>query len=389
MRNKRNIKSFGKTLAYLQDPHLRKKETGDALLIIDSAEIMSESFEGKIWRNVSFKNCDFIGAYEVKLAAMENCTFEECRFSGIFAWGVQNTVSFIKCGIVGVSHLWGSEGSKAVTYQQCTFAGTSSDPNQQGSVGTYGDAAFIECNGKWFGVLGHSALLMHSCEFDSMNCLIDARESSGIVPNVVVSDCKLRGKFDMVSSVLQSLAIRDTVLEELNLSNATVKGDVVIERVRGGYINAYVKEAKRLSVHNSQIYGNRKKVFEAYAGGIRAIEIDTVIFGGDLSTEPVTVAGGTGADLGNVRARVNDSIVVRNSKVPRLSAHHVNTSLLQLQGCELESLDLSNGRIANLQLSGNAIVRSVDFTNTQVKESNVQSLAKGQAKLEGSNIKIN
>ncbi|MGJ7529445.1 DUF2345 domain-containing protein, partial [Variovorax sp. GB1P17] len=149
------------------------------------------------------------------------------------------------------------------------------------------------------------------------------------------------------------------------------------------------KVDKSLIVRNSQIYGNGKKIFEAYAGGIQSIEIDTVIFGGGLSTEPVTVAGGTGADLKNVRTRVNDGIVIRSSKVPRLSVHHINTSLLQLQGCELDSLDLSSGRIANLQISGNTIARSVDFTNTQVKESSVQGLAKDQAKLEGSNIKLN
>jgi hypothetical protein len=37
---------------------------------------------------------------------------------------------------------------------------------------------------------------------------------------------------------------------------------------------------------------------------------------------------------------------------------------------------------------GNTISRSVDFSRTQVGQSTVQSLAVGQAKLEGSNITL-
>lgn len=387
MRKKRRIDSLGKAFAYLQDPELRRKETGDALLTIEDAEVHGVRFEGLAWRNVLFKNCDFLGAYEVKLASMSDCRFSGCRFSGIFAWGVQKSVRFSDCGVAGASHLWGAEGSSAVVYERCNFIGTSEDSNHWGSIGSYGEAAFYGCRGKWFGVLGHSALVIRNCEFDSMECPIDARESNGIVPKVQIIGCKLRGKFDLTASNLHSLEVIDTVLEEFDLTDATVKETILFERVKGGYINAYVKEAGRLSVRNSQIFGNGTKVFEAYAGGIRAIDIDNVVFGGDLSTEPVTIAGGTGLDLANVRARVNDSIVIQSSKVPRLNTHHIHTSLFQMQGCTLDSLVLSNSRIARLELTANTIARSADFTHTQARESNVQPFAKGQAKLEGSNIK--
>jgi uncharacterized protein YjbI with pentapeptide repeats len=387
VRKKRRIDSLGKTFAYLQDPELRRKETGDSLLTIEDAEIHGVRFEGLAWQNMLFKNCDFLGAYEVKLVSMNGCRFSGCRFSGIFAWGVQNAVRFSDCGVAGASHLWGAEGSSDVVYERCNFIGANEDSNHWGSVGTYGEAVFNGCKGKWFGVLGHSVLVIRDCEFDSMECPIDARESNGIIPKVQIEGSRLRRKFDLTASNLHSLTVLDTVFEEINLSDATVKADILFERVKGGFINAYVKQAARLSVRNSQIFGNGTKVFEAYAGGIGAIEIDNVVFGGDLSTEPVTIAGGTGLDLNNVRARVNDSIVIRGSKVPRLNMHHLHTSLFQMKGCALDSLVLSNSRIARLELSANTIARSVDFTDTQAKESKVQPFAKGQAKLDGSNIK--
>ncbi|MDM0099188.1 hypothetical protein QTI51_18035 [Variovorax sp. J22G73] len=67
--------------------------------------------------------------------------------------------------------------------------------------------------------------------------------------------------------------------------------------------------------------------------------------------------------------------------------HHVNTTVLQLKECEMDSLDLSHSRIAKLELTGNSIARSVDLTRTQVEQSKLQPFAKGQVKLEGSNIK--
>ncbi|MBN8749879.1 MAG: hypothetical protein J0I65_20515, partial [Variovorax sp.] len=80
--------------------------------------------------------------------------------------------------------------------------------------------------------------------------------------------------------------------------------------------------------------------------------------------------------------------IIRNSKLPRIDASWLETQHLQLQGNEIGSLDLSNSRISQLEISGNTIGRSVDFSHTQVKQANVQVLAKDQAKLEGSNIKL-
>ena len=380
---KNNVRTLQRTFEYLLDPGLRKKEVGDSILEVRGVEIAGVNFGEIPWRRIRFIDCDFVGAYEIK-ADMEAVAFTGCRFAGIFNFGKLTSVDFVRCTARANTFVVGGVGSKGARFLDCTFTGTDADPNRWGGMGSYGETEFVRCRMKWANVVSETRHTIVDCDFDSVDCNI-SKDGGG--SEVLIEGSRLRGKFDMRPATLLSLTVRDTVLQELDLSGATVKTDIVFDRVKGGYINAYVKEARRLSVRNSQISGNGTKVFEAYAGGIRAIDIDNVVFGGDLSTEPVTIAGGTGLDLANVRARVNDSIVIRASKLPRLNTHHVHTSLFQMQGCTLDSLVLSNSRIGRLELSTNTIARSVDFTNTQATESKVQPLAKGQAKLEGSNIK--
>lgn len=384
MSNKTNIRNFGNIYRHLADPELRRKEAGDAELVVKNAIFSGERFQYLTWKNVRFVNCDFAGAYEIKLEAMENCTFDNCKIVGIHDFGVMCNVHFYRC-LSGFNANWGGNtGSKKVLFEECRFIGSDSDQNHQGAIGTYGEATFVRCVIKWFAVTGYTKLVLQNCECEDVRTSLNNEE---IGAAVLIEKCKLRGSFDMVPASLQSLTIRDTQIDLLDMNNASVRGDILMERVKGGYANVYVKEARSLTVRDSQFYGNGGKFFEAYAGGIRAIEIDSVAFGGDLTSEPVTIAGGTGADLSTVRPRVNDSIIMRKSKMPRLSTHHVNTALYQLQDCEIGSLDLSSSRIDQLEIAGNTIARSVDFSNTQVKEGKVQPLASGQAKLDGSNIR--
>jgi uncharacterized protein YjbI with pentapeptide repeats len=360
---KNNVRTLQKTLGYLLDPSLRKKEAGDSILEVRNVEIAGVDFGEILWRSMKFIDCDFVGAYEVK-TDMEAVTFAGCRFAGIFNFGKLTSVDFVQCTARAGTFVVGGVGSKGVRFSDCTFTGTDVDPNRWGGMGSYGETEFVRCKMKWANVVSETRHTIVDCDFDNVDCTV-SKDGGG--SEVLIEGSRLRGKFDMRPATLLSLTVRDTVLEELDFSGATVKETILFERVKGGYINAYVKEAGRLSVRNSQIFGNGTKVFEAYAGGIRAIDIDNVVFGGDLSNEPVTIAGGTGLDLANVRARVSDSVVIQASKVPRLNTHHIHTSLFQMQGCTLDSLVLSNSRIARLELTANTIARSADFTHTQAR----------------------
>lgn len=383
---KTHIRNFGPSFTYLKDPEFRKQQTGEALLTIDGAEFSAERFDGMAWRNIVFKNCEFVGRYDIGPRTMDDVLFEDCSFSGVLSFGVTHKVRFLRCRWNGKPVMFAEKGSRNTVFEDCRFEGPGSAPNSWGAVGSYGESEFVRCKARWFNLRGHAKLSIDKCEFEDVDCATDKR-NSGTPAVVTITGSKLRGRFDLVASDLQSLTIRDTVADTLDLTNAAVAGGVLIERVKAGYINAYVASADSLSVRSSRIVGNGNNVFDAYAGGIRTIEIDNVVFGGGLSTEPVTIAGGTGDDLNNVRARVNESILVARSKIPRLNMHHVNTTVLQLKECEMDSLDLSHSRIAKLELTGNSIARSVDLTRTQVEQSKLQPFAKGQVKLEGSNIK--
>lgn len=389
--NKTNIKSFDKIYRHLQDPALRASDIGDSVLVVDSAEFSGVDFSDLIWRNIRFVNCDFIGAYEIKLERLERALFEDCRFSGIHSFGDMVDVRFSRCLARGRTFLQGQSESKNLVFENCSFVGKSSEPNEWGSIGSYAQATFMACEAKWFNLRGHSKLDLVECTIVDVNA-VPWHEHGG--SHVLIDKCKLRGTFDLSGegSLLLSLTVRDTVLERLDLRNATVTGAVIMERIKGGYINAYVKQAESLHIRNSQVLGNRKEIFEAYAGGIQSIEIDTVVFGGDLSSDPVTIAGGFSLKSADRISNVSRSIDIRNSTIPTLDASYLHTKRLSLKDNEIVRADISNSRIAELEISGTSITGKLDAHGTQATRQKVD-LGAGSTfgrvdQLDDSNIKL-
>lgn len=391
----RNIRAFGKIFSYLKDPELRKQETGDAPLVVEGALFNGETFDTQVWRNVRFVNCDFVGAYEIKLDGLRHCQFESCRFSAIIDWGVAQDVVFSKCEALGGEVNIGTEpGSKAVRFEDCKFEGAD-DRNHWGTMGTEGEAEYLRCKVKWFSVFGFARLTLSDCTLENVRLRTDSRASSGDAyqsSEVWIENCKLRGIVEAPSSYLQSLTIRDTVLEHLDLSGATVKGDVVMERVRGGRIKLGIKEnAGNFRLKDSQLYGGSSDINATnyvYAGAFKSVLIDNCAFGSDLLAR-VLVAGGFDPNVKTPQPVITHSYVVRGSKFPIFDAGALNAGQVILQGNEIGALDLSNSHIDQLELMGNTINRMVDLSNTQVKRSKLQSFAKGQLKLAGSNVRLN
>jgi uncharacterized protein YjbI with pentapeptide repeats len=389
--NKTNIKSFGKIYSHLQDPALRTKDIGDSMLVIDGAEFSGVNFADLIWRNLRFVNCDFIGAYEIKLERLEQSLFENCRFGGIHSFGDMVDVKFLRCQARGRTFIQGQSDSKNLVFEKCSFVGKSSEPNEWGSVGSYAQATFMACEAKWFNLRGHSKLDLVDCSIEDVNA-VPWHEHGG--SHVFIDKCKLRGTLDLSGggSLLLSLTVQDTVLENLDLRDATVKGDVTMKRIKGGYINAYVRQAGGLRIRNSQILGNGRKIFEAYAGGIQSIEIDTVVFGGDLSSEPVTIAGGFSLKSADRISNISQSIDIRNSTIPTLDASYLHTQRLVLQDNQIMRANMSNSRVADLEISGTRITGKLDFHGTQATQQKVD-LSVGSTfgrvdQMDGSNIRL-
>jgi len=388
MKIKPSIRHFGKALSYLKDPALRSKEIGDAHLKVEGALISGELFEDIEWRNISFVNCDFLGGYEIGLTACVDVRFEDCNFSGVLSWGDTSNVRFLRCVWTGQSVMYGESKSRNTIFDSCMFVGASNDKNQWGAVGTHGEAHFIRCKAKRFNLDGDTKLTIENCELEDVIC--EPSEKYG-GSHVLIDQCKLRGLFAMAGrgTLMQSLTIRDTLLENLDLTNATVNGDVLVERVKGGLINAGVS-AKKFIIRNSVIYGNGRDTSLVMAiDSAEQVLLEKTDFGNALALRVNLGPGRPLRDSEWSAMPINEQAVIRDCTLPILDASWLESQHLRIENNIIGSLDLSNGRLGKFAMSGNTISRSVDFTKTQARESRVQRLANGQAKLQGSNVRVN
>lgn len=130
MTTKSGIRNFGKTFAYLKDPEVRQRETGDAPLTVEGALFSGDSFEDIEWRNIDFVNCDFIGAYEIGLNRCIKVDFVDCKFAGVLSLGETVDVRFLRCAWGGQSVMYGEEKSRSTLFESCTFIGSSANKNR-------------------------------------------------------------------------------------------------------------------------------------------------------------------------------------------------------------------------------------------------------------------
>ncbi|VTY21070.1 Pentapeptide repeats (9 copies) [Xylophilus ampelinus] len=72
-------------------------------MAVKGALFSGASFQYLTWKNIKFVDCDFSGAYEIKLHEMENCSFENCKIVGIHGFGTMRNVQFHKCLLGGAS----------------------------------------------------------------------------------------------------------------------------------------------------------------------------------------------------------------------------------------------------------------------------------------------
>ncbi|MBN8749881.1 Pentapeptide repeats (9 copies) [Xylophilus ampelinus] len=387
--SKPNIRSLGEPYNYLKDPDLRAKETGDAQLVVKDALFSGATFQYVTWKNIRFLNCDFAGAYEIKLTAMENCSFENCKIVGIHDFGSMNKVRFYKC-LSGGSSNWGGQDAKNVVFEECQFLGDTADRNHQGAIGTYGDATFINCKAKWFGISAHTAAVFRDCEFESVAYHPSSQIASGA--HVVIEGCKLRGTFDMAPSALQSLIIRDTQIDVLDLTGASVKGDVVMEKIKASSLKMGIQEgAQSLRLKDSWITGDGERVCAIYAGAFKHVLVEDVRFGGSVN-EVAGIGGGYRPDDASPQPVLTQSITFRRVKAPMLRSARLNAAAFTVEDCEIERANFGQGRIDTLTFTRNTFSFTLDLSQTRVKEfkqSGGTDLRKLDGfKAEGSNIKL-
>lgn len=411
MSGKKNIKDFGKTFNYLSDPALRKKDMGDAQLVVEGAEFSGVRFKGQEWRNIKFVNCDFAGAYEIKQALIEKSSFEGCKFAGIFNLGVLKQVRFVRCLISGSSHVVGDTGSLDVTFEQCEQIGKDPEPNHWGSFGSYGEVAFIKCKAKWTNVTGETQHLIRDCDFESVDCGVS---DDGGGSAVLIENSRLLGDFDMRPAMLLSLTIRDSTIGTLNLSDATVKGDILMERVNAEKMNLAVASGKAINLSGVKISGSGQKVFYLAANRVTSVLLNDCVLPSAPDSEAPWVGGAEQEPAYKSRPPVSQSVTLKNMKASRIDATYLNTARLLVEGGNFQEVDMRNGRIGSLEISNTSIAstlnlgssvvdslmlssvvfsKTLNLSNTQIKEfkqfggTDIGKLGRNLNK-EGSNIKL-
>lgn len=385
MSGKKPIGEFGKTFDYLQNPELRQKENGDALITINNALFGSAEFRALTWRNIRFVDCDFASSYAIKLKGSEDLQFEGCRFAGVLGFGKMTRVQFAKCAGVGKLNMIGDAGSTNVRFEDCKFQGDDADQNHFGALGTEGETEFTRCQFKYMSIYGDTKLTIRDCEFEDVDCPIDGATGGS---EVLIENSKLRGKFDMRPSTLLSLTIRKTIINSIDMSDATIKGDVVLESLDAGYINAGVRSVRNFTIRKSTVRGLNDKVFIVGADSTGQFLAEDVIFGRG------NVGIGAGRPLTENEwsaAPANKIIAFRNCTLPMLDASWLESQHFLLEKCELQQADISNCRIGKLEIKNTHISEKIDLSNTRVHEQDLTGMLadKGRKeKLDGTNVKL-
>jgi hypothetical protein len=111
-------------IAQLAREHARLLDGSRAAMTIAGADLTSGFFAGVAWHNLRFVDCDFAGEGNVRLDAMSDCRFMDCRFiAPSHDFGVMDDVRFVRCRTSGAAILGGRDASFGVVFEECVFAG--------------------------------------------------------------------------------------------------------------------------------------------------------------------------------------------------------------------------------------------------------------------------
>ncbi|BEP69658.1 hypothetical protein GmRootV35_41720 [Variovorax sp. V35] len=247
-----------------------------------------------------------------------------------------------------------------------------------------------------------------------MKCTPRSKESGGVFADVLIEDCKLRGDFSMVPADFQSLTIRDSTFDTLDLSKATLKGEILMERVNAEKMNLAVASGKAINLSGVKISGSGQKVFYLAANRVTSVLLNDCVLPSAPDSEAPWVGGAEQEPAYKSRPPVSQSVTLKNMKASRIDATYLNTARLLVEGGNFQEVDMRNGRIGSLEISNTSIAsalnlgssvidslmlssvvfsKTLNLSNTQIKEfkqvggTDIGKLGRNLNK-EGSNIKL-
>ena len=390
MDNKKSISQYGKVFEYLKDPDLRVKEMGEQVMEVKGALVSGVQFKGIEWKEIRFIDCDFTGSYELKLAALKNCSFEGCRFAGLFGFGLAKDVYFNRCVVRGNadSALYTDKGSTNVVFENGDFQSLAADRETWASLVMDGEAKYINCYVKWFHLSGGEKLDIERCRIEQS---VIARSGIEVRPPVTIIDTELLGTTDMVSSHMSSLTMRNCTVGVLDLKQAHVSGDVLIEKVAGEKLLVGVVTARSMTIRNCKIVPveGEKTAVDLAAMGIEQLRIEGCTFGdrGELRIDPGVELRD---DQWTVGGPKNKLTYITRCTMESLDATWTESQDLRIEQCTISSADFSNSRIGHLQIQGSTISQKLDLRNTRIQTHSIKDLEPSkyrQVLLDGSSIK--
>lgn len=202
----------------LQKEYIRLLDGSAAAVTIASADISPGAFVGMAWRNLTFSGCDFAGDGNVKLSAMADCTFIDCRFlAPSHDFGVMTNVRFSQCQSVGRSIFGGRDGSAGVVFEGCKFSGGGSAPFGYEGIGCTGEVVFRNCAGSGDVLVAGTRLTIEHCQFDNMTFVIGRQRKRGapLAATVLIDHSQGTGVWRMVDGRMKTSHIRNSSFEQI------------------------------------------------------------------------------------------------------------------------------------------------------------------------------
>ena len=191
---------------------------GGGGITVVGADMTAGSFMGVAWTGVRFVDCVFGGRGNVALAAMSDCSFLTCRFlSADHDFGVMQGVRFRQCASQGRTIVCGRDGSTAVVFEQCSFAGGGSAPQDFRGIGCTGEVTFRNCIGSGEVLVAGTALTMEGCRFSDMSFAIGRRADRGtpLAARVLIDGCLGTGLWRMVDCRMQTSHIQNSRFDRI------------------------------------------------------------------------------------------------------------------------------------------------------------------------------
>jgi hypothetical protein len=391
---KKNIRDFGEVYDYLKDGYLRVEKTGKQRITIKNADFPGEEFKETSWGYFDFVDCDFVSNYDISLEWLTNCTFTNCRFRGNFSLGQTIDVRFLRCKVVGESHLGLAEGRNLV-FEDCEFLNSNADRNHIGSVICDGMLKFINCKSRFFAWKGYDALHLEGCAtagavLGTASSGLFSDQSQMPYSDFLLEDCDFTRGVSMLNPKFNNLTLRRCKAGIFKTAGSIALGDVLVEGIKEGHVRLAASNFQgKLTVRNCSFH----QPYDGHSfrcGG--CLPTHTLLENITCASSPADVTSTFGPREEWKDPPPNKSLIIRHCKIPHLRADWAQTEHLRLENCELGDLYLRHGRIGRLEIIGCSLAK-LDVTNTQVQTQDVRvvegkKLSGHVTVTTGSNVKL-